>query len=224
MGLQAVFFDLDGTLLDTASDLINALNKTLEHHQKPTLSLSEARSRVSDGANALLELGFGIDRGSKDILPYRAELLSFYLEDVASETRAFPGILDLISEIKTHNLQWGIVTNKPFIYAEKLMNIILERDSFASQPSCLICPEHVKIKKPDPEALALACEQTGCNVENAIYIGDHIRDIQCGQNANMSTIAATFGYIHENENIADWNADYMVDSAEQIWPIISKLL
>lgn len=216
MTLKAVFFDLDGTLLDTAPDLATALNKLLASKNLPTLPAEEVRNTVSNGANALIEQAFGLlpeDPGAPEL---RQQLLDYYAEDLSSHTTAFDGIEGLLENLTEQGIKWGIVTNKPAPYAEPLMKDF----HFASDPVCLICPEHVKQRKPDPEALYLACEQAGCAVEEAIYIGDHLRDIQCGQNAGMPTISVSYGYISANDDIALWQATHSVNHASELWPII----
>lgn len=220
MSLKAVFFDLDGTLLDTAPDLARALNRLLEESGKAKLSETEIRKVVSDGAYALLELGFGIDREHADTPELRQRLLDLYAEDLASGTTVFPGIENLIDELTKQGIAWGIVTNKPEPYAVPLM----KNFSFASDPICLICPENVSERKPDPEALVLACQYAQCDVDAAIYIGDHLRDIQCGLNAGMPTIAVSYGYVAHHDCASSWGAKHVVDSADEIWPVVSAYL
>ncbi len=220
MTLKAVFFDLDGTLLDTAEDLGNALNSVLIRHQKSPMPQARLRDHVSNGAAALIRLGFGLDDSAEEFASLRQQLLDAYAEDLASHTRPFTGIEALIEQLANNNIAWGIATNKPAVYAEPLM----EYFSFASEPVALICPEHVKIRKPDPEALTLACDHAKCKTSEAIYIGDHLRDIQCGTNAGMPTIAVGYGYIIDNDDHRSWQATHTVDHAEEIWPIIQTYL
>lgn len=218
MTLRAVFFDLDGTLLDTAPDLAKAINQLLESEGRQALPYADIRRVVSDGAYALLKLGFGIERDHEDTPALRQKLLDFYLQDLSSGTHPFPGIHALIERFAEHNLNWGIVTNKPWTYAEPLM----QRFEFAVAPSCLICPDHVQDRKPHPEALLLACEQTGCKANEAIYVGDHLRDIECGNRAGMPTIAVSYGYIAEDDCHTQWGADHLADNANELWPIIQR--
>lgn len=216
MTLEAVFFDLDGTLLDTAPDLSKALNRLLDKRGQPPLSEQDVRNVVSDGAYALLKLGFGVERDDPQTAALRSQLLDFYLADLSSGTTVFPGIGDLIDQLQQNDIQWGIVTNKPEPYAVPLM----ARFNFASDPVCLICPENVSKRKPDPEPLDLACRQANCENGRAIFIGDHLRDIQCGQSARMKTIAANYGYIARDNDAYSWGADHVVESGHEIWPIL----
>jgi phosphoglycolate phosphatase len=92
------------------------------------------------------------------------------------------------------------------------------------RPNLLICPDHVSKTKPDPEPLLLACNKVGCLPSEAMYIGDHKRDIDCGINAGSPTIAVSFGYIHKDDDIQSWQADYIAHHANDIWPIIQRYL
>lgn len=218
MTLKAVFFDLDGTLLDTAPDLAKALNRLLVAEKRSPLPEHRIRQVVSDGAYALLKLGFNVDTHHEHTPALRARLLEFYLEDIASGTTAFAGIEYLIEELTRNDIYWGIVTNKPEAYATPLM----QEFTFASAPVCLICPDHVEHKKPHQEPLLLACEYAKCAPKEAIYIGDHDRDIQCGKNANMPTIAVNYGYINDGDSAHNWSADYVVENGEDLWPLIKN--
>lgn len=215
MSLRAVFFDLDGTLLDTAHDMSLALNTMLEEDGLPTLPIEDTRNIVSNGSIALVRKGYDLNDNDERIEALRQRFLNHYLNKVCQYTQPFKGIEALIQTFAENNIAWGIVTNKPWVYTQALM----EYFSFASDPVCTLCPDHVTNRKPDPESLFLACKAANCETHEAIYIGDHLRDIQCGQRANMPTIAANYGFISESENTLDWNADHYVDCATEIWTI-----
>ena len=219
MALQAVFFDLDGTLLDTAADLGAALNAVLLEEGRNTIALDKIRSVASNGAPGVLKLGFNITQEDDDFERLKARFLDCYLADIAAHTTFFPGIESLLERLADNGIQWGIATNKPQLYTEAL----LKHFSFSWAPSCVLSPDHVRVRKPDPEILHLACAQTNCHVSQAIYIGDHVRDIECGKNAGMRTIAALWGYLGENEDPEHWRADFNAGSPQQVWSILEKL-
>ncbi len=219
MTLRAVYFDLDGTLLDTAPDLANALNLLLESKNKPSLPVETITQVVSDGANAMLTLAFDITPDKKEFAELRERLLEFYLQDIAKHTLPYPGIPELITAITDRGLIWGIATNKPWAYTEPLM----EKINFSSKPISVICPDHVVNKKPAPDSLLLACKHANCTPDELIYIGDHKRDIECGQSAEVKTIAAGYGYIPNTENYQNWGADFCVSRAQEIWSILKRL-
>lgn len=220
MTLRAVFFDLDGTLLDTANDLASALNALLEANDKSTLPLSTIRKVVSDGAAALINLGFSVTEHDENYPKLRENLLEFYLANISVHTEAFEGIPHLIEELTKLNIKWGIVTNKPWAYTKPLM----EQFTFASNPVAVICPDHVEHKKPHPEALKLACQQASCHPTETIYVGDHQRDIECGMRAGSKTISVGYGYIPDGDSHTNWKANHTVNHASELWPIIKTYI
>jgi N-acetyl-D-muramate 6-phosphate phosphatase len=217
--IRAVMFDLDGTLLDTAPDFVAVVNKLLLENQRDELSHAAIRAGVSHGSKALVTLAFAIEETHENFQPLRARLLELYTHHIAVFTKPFPGIQDLLNKLAEHNIVWGIATNKPATYTTLLMDEL----NMQPAPAIVICPDHVKDSKPHPESLFLAGKELGCTPDEIIYIGDHLRDIECGRRAGSITIAAAYGYIGD-ENIDSWQADYRVEHAEEIWPIIQKYI
>lgn len=216
--MKAVLFDLDGTLFDTAPDFIVVLNQLREQEQLPPLPDATIRSVVSNGARALVTLGFGKDESDPAFEGLRQRLLDLYLAHLAEKTVPFPGIESLLDRLAAEDIAWGIVTNKPEAYTVPLMQAFTRLPA----PGAVICPDHVSKRKPDPEAVLLACSQIGCEPLEAVYVGDHERDIAAGRNAGMPTIACRYGYIDEGDDPANWGADHLVDSAEEIWPLLER--
>lgn len=216
--LHAVMFDLDGTLLDTAPDLIAALNRLRVEQQLPELPATRVRQSVSNGARALVELGFGITEGDAGYDALRQRLLDLYMQDVARHSTLFPGLDALLQQLQSRGIGWGIATNKPALYTEAL----LEQLQLDPSPALVICPDHVSRRKPDPESLLLAAQHFDCDPKHLVYIGDHLRDIECGRLAGATTIACRYGYIEEDDCIDSWQADYIVDTGDQIWPLLQQ--
>jgi 2-phosphoglycolate phosphatase len=218
--IRAVMFDLDGTLLDTAPDFVVVVNQLLVEQARPELAAEIIRAGVSNGSKALIKLSFAIDENNEQFEPLRQRLLELYLQNHSVHTKPFPGINTLIEQLAAHNIAWGIATNKPALYTLPLMVDM----NMQPPPASVICPDHVARPKPDPASLFLASSQLGCTPEEIIFVGDHKRDIDCGKEAGSITIAAAYGYVDEGDDPASWNADYCVNHADEIWPIIEKYL
>ena len=218
--IRAVMFDLDGTLLDTAPDFVVVVNQLLVEQNQPALPPETIRTSVSNGSKALIRLAFGIEESHEQFEPLRQRLLELYLAHLAVYTKPFPGISALLDKLADNNISWGIATNKPATYTLPLMAAL----NIQPAPLSVICPDHVARSKPDPESLFLAGKQLNCSPEEIIYIGDHKRDIDCGKGAGSITIAAAYGYVDDTDDPANWQADYCVNHADEIWPIVEKYL
>ncbi|ARN75033.1 HAD-IA family hydrolase [Oceanicoccus sagamiensis] len=214
--LQAVLFDLDGTLIDTAPDFAVVVNLLLERHGKAELPYSAIRETVSHGARALITLAFELQEGDDGFEALRLELLELYGQHLSVETSLFPGMHELLLWLESNNIPWGIVTNKPRLYAEPILRDLL----LSERCSALVCPDDVTHTKPDPEPLLLACEHIGCEAQQTLYIGDHRRDIEAGKNADMKTMAVNYGYIEADDPAENWQADFYVDHADEIQALL----
>lgn len=208
--IECVLFDLDGTLIDTAADFTKVVNALLAEHQRPPIEDSRIRQTVSDGARALVELAFGITPDHPDFTSLNQRLLDLYYDQLGNtEATLYPGIRELLDAFERHSISWGIVTNKPEKYAERLLENLNLRASCRS----LVCPEHVSERKPHPEPILLACQQLNADTERTVYIGDHIRDIQAAKNADVIAIAAAYGYLGPDTKAEDWYADFILTSS-----------
>ena len=214
--IKTILFDLDGTFADTAPDLADALNRTLKKHNKPALAFEQIRPVVSHGGRALIELGFGITEQAPEFEPLRQDLLAFYQEDIAKHTQLFPGISDLINQLQTNNLNWGIVTNKPAWLTDPLMNS-LQVDQLACS---IVSGDTLPERKPHPAPLIYASKKCNTDVGKCIYIGDAERDIIAGKRAGMLTLVALYGYIGNNDDPENWQADGYIQSPDEILPWI----
>jgi len=218
--IRAVVFDLDGTLLDTAPDFVVVVNQLRAEHKLSPLPADVIRASVSNGARALVSLAFGIDETAVHFEALRERLLEIYLTHLAVHTVFFPGIEELLQILNSHKIPWGIATNKPAVYTEAILAAL----AIEPAPVSVICPDHVKERKPHPESLILASQHIGCEPGEIVYVGDHKRDIDCGRSAGAITIAAAYGYIEADDDIDLWEADYRVEHANEIWPIIDRLM
>jgi phosphoglycolate phosphatase len=204
--LRTVLFDLDGTLADTAPDLAFALNSVLEAEGHPILPLELIRPAVSQGTRSLLKLGFDIAPDAPSFEPLRQRLLTIYRSNLTRETRLFPGMTELLSEIERRGMNWGVVTNKPAFLTDPL----LAQLNLAHRAACIVSGDTTGNAKPHPEPMLYACKQAGSSVSQCLFVGDSRCDIEAGGKAGMKTLVALFGYVPVEENLDDWNADGMI--------------
>ena len=213
---QAVLFDLDGTLLDTAPDFTTSINLILERHQRPTLAENDIRAIITHGSAGLLSHAFDCNEDDANFEALREEFLDIYYVHLAQKTCLFPGLEKLLEALGQRNIPWGIVTNKP----RRFTSAILQRLDLQPPPQSVVCPDDVEHNKPHAEPVLLACEQLGIAPQHAIFIGDHLRDIESGRNAGTATIAAAFGYIDAVERPQEWGADYLVNDSRQLFDLV----
>ncbi|MDX1453121.1 MAG: HAD-IA family hydrolase [Oleiphilaceae bacterium] len=216
----AALFDLDGTLVDTAPDFIVVLNAQRMAHGQEPLPEQAIRDTVSDGARALIRLAFGGEPGEPRFEQLRQELLDRYEDEVGKAATLFDGFDEVLRELEQRHIPWGIVTNKPRLYTE----LLLERMGLQARCAVTICPDDVAQSKPDPEGLLLACRHLSCNPRQSIYLGDHERDIAAGRAAAMRTIAARYGYIADKRNVSTWQADHIIDHGSECRPLFDAHL
>lgn len=228
--IQAVLFDLDGTLIDTAPDFIRIIRVMCQKYQLTTPSDTAIREQVSAGARAMVKLMFGelsqVADDDPTLLAYRQEFLDTYEADICVDSCLFAGLDDLLKSLENQGIFWGIVTNKP----RYLTEILLDKLNLTDRCSVLVCPDDVKNTKPDPEPMFLAVEKLNKNfnaniqVENCVYVGDHIRDIQAGNSANMRTILASYGYIPpQDKDLSVWGADEVVKDVAELVHCLHKV-
>ncbi|AQA19449.1 phosphoglycolate phosphatase [Halioglobus japonicus] len=214
MNLKAVLFDLDGTLVDTAAEFVVVVQQLRAEHGLDTMDPERIRASVSNGARALVNLSLGIDFDAPEFESKRLRLLELYAEVLGTAAAPYPGIRDLLDAFAERGIRWGVATNKPRAYAEPLLpRIGLDCPS-------LVCPDDVQDRKPHPESLYLNCRELDCAPHEAIYVGDHLRDIEAGKRAGMYTIAAAYGYIEPGDNAADWGADVVAARSEDLYSLI----
>jgi len=217
--LEAVFFDLDGTLLDTAPDFHRVVNLMRQQDQLDPVDISVMREQVSNGAGAMVCAAYNIAMDSPEYEPLRLRMLDIYSDHLAVDSCLYPGIEELLGWLESQQRPWGIATNKPARFTLPL----LQQMELDKRCAATICPDHVRNRKPDPESLLIATEQLGLNPKNCVYIGDHLRDIECGRRAGMTTIAAAYGYIAPDDCSHQWQADHVVEHAGDILPLLQSL-
>ena len=217
--LDAVLFDLDGTLLDTAPDFFWTLNTLLAEEGRPAMDFPTLRAHVSAGARAMVKAGFDLTLDDPNFDRLHQRMLELYESHLDVDTVLFEGLGMLLETLEQAGIAWGIVTNKPERYTTPLLKG-LKLDSRAGS---VICPDQVNLRKPDPESLFMACREIDARPEHCVYVGDHIRDIEAGRRAGMLTIAAAYGYIDADDSIDSWQADHIITHGSELLPLLNSL-
>jgi N-acetyl-D-muramate 6-phosphate phosphatase len=206
---QAVLFDLDGTLADTAGDLGGALNHLRIARGLPPLPLDALRPYASSGARGLIGFGLDIHPGHDEYETLRLGFLDAYTRCLSDTTVLFDGVAELLATLEARGIKWGVVTNKPHRFTVPVM-VGLGLDQRAG---VTISGDSTAHAKPHPLPLLTACEQLGVPPAATLYVGDDLRDIQAAQAAHMPSAAAAWGYIGHNGELASWGADVIVAQA-----------
>jgi phosphoglycolate phosphatase len=214
---NAVLFDLDGTLVDTAPDMVAVLQELQRSHGINPVDYELGRAYVSNGALGLLGLGFpDIEHAVGSEL--HTAYLERYAQRVCETSVLFPGLEGLLQVLDAAGLPWGVVTNKPAHLTDPLLDCL----ALASRSACTVSGDTLPKRKPDPAPLLHACELAGLLPQNTIYVGDASRDIQAGQNAGMATIAAAYGYITPDDDPQRWGADLVAADTGELTQILLK--
>ena len=199
--ITGVFFDLDGTLVDSAPDLVVAMRRLRAERGEPGIDVTAIGHVVSKGGRAMLRRGFPAadDTLIEQLLP---RFLDLYAEAIATHTSTYPGIDDVLALLERRGVRWGVVTNKPGWLAHALL-AALELDS---RCAAIVAGDTLPQRKPDPAPLLHACALAGVAAASSVYVGDDLRDIEAGKRAGMMTVAAGWGYL-DGEDALAWEAD-----------------
>lgn len=211
---HAVLFDLDGTLVDSAPDLIGALQALCGELGAPAPDAAAVRTVVSAGGRAMLRRGLpGLEEAA--IERHLPRFLALYADRIAQETQPYAGVVELLDRLEENRIAWGIVTNKPGWLARPLV----EQLGWARRCAALVSGDCLPTKKPDPEPVLHACAQAGVEAARTWFVGDDLRDIQAGRAAGARTFAAAWGYLDGGDPAA-WQADIVVATP----PDLTRLL
>ena len=209
---EAVLFDLDGTLADTAPDLGGALNQLLLEQGRDPLGMDQLRPHVSSGARGMIGAGLGITPADPGYLELQQRFLAIYQEALCVGTRLFEGMAEHLDQLEAQGIPWGIVTNKSQRFAIPLM----EGLGLRQRSACIVCGDSAQRAKPHGHPMQLASAVIGIAAADCIYVGDDERDVISGRVAGMTTIIAAWGYLGAGKPPASWGADAIAASPQDI--------
>jgi phosphoglycolate phosphatase len=217
--LTCVLFDLDGTLVDTAPDLIACLNRALEQHGFAQVPEQQVRPMISFGAEAMIKQSSAAKAFASHARILET-MLNIYENNIVQHGGFFHGMVETLLDIEARGLKWGIVTNKQQRFTQPLAKAL----NLTERAACIISGDTTHKSKPHPEPMWEACRRADVKPEQCVFIGDALHDITAGKNANMKTLAAVYGYLTANDAPEQWGANALVESPAQISAWIEKVL
>ena len=216
--VAAVLFDLDGTLIDSAPDLGAAVDKMRVQRGLPSLPLEQYRPMAGAGARGMIGIAFGITPEHADFEAMKEEFFVNYENCMTERTRIFEGVHDMIAALVSQGLPWGVVTNKSSRFTDPLTSAM---PLFATA-GAIVSGNTTPHAKPHPEPLFEAARRLSVDPARCVYVGDDERDIVAGLAAGMGTVAATYGYLGQQTDIARWNAHLHIDSPSKLLNFVNK--
>ncbi|HEU4457657.1 MAG TPA: HAD-IA family hydrolase [Methylibium sp.] len=202
--VRAVLFDLDGTLADTAPDLGGALNRMRERRGLAALPIAQLSPVASSGARGMLAAGLDVHPGMPDYEALREEFLNEYDAALDRDSVLFDGVRASLDALVEHGFAWGVVTNKAERFAPRVLA------GLGLRTPTLICGDTTAHAKPHPAPLLEACARLGVRADEAIYVGDDLRDVQAAHAAGMPAVVAGYGYLGAAAEVSTWQADAVI--------------
>ena len=210
--IDAVLFDLDGTLIDSAPDLAGAANDLRTQRGLEALPYESLRPMVGAGARGMVGVAFGLRPGEDGFEPLRDAFLARYAERMLDRTRVVDAVEPVLQMLSAAGVPWGIVTNKATRYAEPVVRGL----GLDARAGVLIAGDTTAHAKPHPAPLLEAARRLGRDAGRCVYVGDDLRDVQAGRAAGMATLAAGWGYLGQGEPIDGWGADAVLQEPAQL--------
>lgn len=215
--IQAVLFDLDGTLVDTAPDLVAALNLSLTEFNCPAVSVDDMRQVASDGSLALVKAAEP-HKDEQAQIQIQQRLLHYYSQVNGTHSVLFDGIASLLAYLDTHSIPYGIVTNKPARFTRPLMRVL----ELSAKMKTVISGDSTSKSKPDAAPMLLAAQQIDCAPEHILYLGDAQRDLVAAVNAQMIGGIANWGYIGSDCQPENWPSDYAFNFPQDVLTLLAE--
>lgn len=210
--IQAVLFDLDGTLIDSAPDLGAAADKMRTDRGLPSLPLTHYRHMAGAGARGMLSLAFDMTPEHPAYDAYKEEFFVNYESCMTERTHAFEGVQDMIDALVQRGMPWGVVTNK----SQRFSHPLTQSMPLFKSAGTVISGDTTPHAKPHPEPLLEAARRMAVDPMRCVYVGDDERDIVAGHAAGMRTVAATYGYLGSKADVKSWNAHVDIEFPTQL--------
>jgi 2-phosphoglycolate phosphatase len=208
---QLVLFDLDGTLLDSAPDMLATVNRMRAVRAQGAMLLAELRPHVSRGSRAMSAAAFP-ELGGEVSPEMIREFLDVYEQELGKSSLLFDGVAELLEAIEADGARWGIITNKPEYLAKQVMPQL----GWESRCAILLGGDSLPQRKPHPLPLLHAAQALGTTIDNCVYVGDDQRDIDAARAAGMRSVVALWGYRGEHEQPQAWGGDAMATTVHEM--------
>lgn len=213
---QAILFDLDGTLADTAEDLAAPINAMRIARGLQAMPINDLRPFASHGARGLIGKGLDVSKDDPAFEALRVEFLARYENAMVVHTKIFDGFDEVLNTLEANDIQWGVVSNK----VERYVRPILEELGLFERSCCIVGGDTSGFAKPHPEPLLFACKTANLSPERCVYVGDDLRDIQAGKAAGMLTIAAAYGFCGDADPPSKWGADFLIAHPNELLTLL----
>lgn len=221
MTLPTLVFDLDGTLIDTAPDLIDTLNVVFAREGLPPVPYEPARNLIGGGARGMIARGLEAEGRVLDPVKLEALFLDFiahYTEHIADRSRPFPGLIETLDELTARGCRLAVCTNK----LEHLSLLLLRALKLADRFAVICGQDTFGVQKPDPEILRRTVAAAGGNPRQAIMIGDSVTDIRTARAAEIPVIAVDFGY--SEKPVAEYAPDRIISHYSELPAAIAAMI
>lgn len=215
-GIEAVLFDLDGTLIDSAPDLGAAADQMRTDRGLPPLPLEQYRPMAGAGARGMIGVAFGLTPEDPGYNELREEFMANYERCMTARTYAFAGIPELIDQLMQRELVWGVVTNK----IERFTLPLTGAMPLFATAGAIVGGDTTPHPKPHPAPLFEAARRLGMEPQRCLYVGDDERDIVAGLAAGMGTVAATYGYLGAKGDVSAWGAHASINSPTELLQLL----